>query len=388
MEGSDAVGKGGPRRVVDPLAPADRGIIWTWPCPSTNRPRPMTTVSAPAPDELRAIMLEMAADKGFSRARIAPVRTPGPGGLAYAAMVRSKRTATMDWMATGLSPRLRPAELLPNAQSALVLGIDYHWQRPPDPGGLTGKVSRYAWGRDYHNLVSKRLRRLTRDLRKQGIGSYWSVDARPLVERAWAAEAGLGYVGRNCMVIEPARGSWFFLGVVLVDGLATPDPPLTGGLVKHCGRCRRCHVDCPTAAFTGDGQLDAARCISTLTIEHRDVIPEGLARQMGRWVFGCDVCQDVCPHNHRPPTSLEQDFAPRAGHAWLDLEWLMSTEDDLIEASLAGSPLRRPKAWGLKRNAIAVLANLDTPHAWRTIERGLTHSHPVVQAQARQALSR
>jgi len=301
-------------------------------------------------------------------------------------MVHTGRTAEMDWMAKGMAPRIDPAELLPGAASVLVLGLDYRWERPSDPGGLTGKVSCYAWGRDYHNLVSKRLRKLCATLRRQGVGSFWSVDARPLVERAWAAESGLGYVGRNCMVIVPGQGSYLFLGAVLIDAPADPDPPLRGGLLQHCGRCTRCHEVCPTGAFTGDGQLDAALCISTLTIEHRSTIPPQLARQCGRWVFGCDLCQDVCPHNHRPPTSLERDFQPRPGHAWLDLEWVLSTEDDALEAALVGSPLRRPKAWGLKRNSLVVLANLADPTGVPLAEAALSHPHPVVQAQARQTL--
>ncbi len=337
-------------------------------------------------DGLRADLLGLVRTLGFSRARIAEVGPVGAGSPGFDAMVRAGRTADMDWMATGAAPRRQPAQLLSGVQSALVLGMDYHWARPADPGGLTGRVSRYAWGRDYHNLISKRLRKVSRFLRQAGVESYWSVDARPLVERGWAAAAGLGYVGRNCMIIEPGQGSWFFLGVVLIAASLTPDSPLPGGLLRHCGRCTRCHDLCPTSAFTGDGQLDAAACISTLTIEHRGVIPHGLAQRMGRWVFGCDVCQEVCPHNHRPPTALEADFAPRPGHAWLDLQWLMRSSDDHIEASLEGSPLRRPKAWGLKRNALVVLGNLGTPEARAEVLRGLDHSHEVVRTQAKQVL--
>ncbi len=369
--------------------PGSRPTTYGW--VATRQCRSATLVPLnrhPSPDSLRETLLEMATRMGFTRARITPVSAPGPGSVAFDAMVRSRRTATMDWMATGAAARRHPEQLLAGARSALVLGMDYAWQRPPDPGGLTGMVSRYAWGRDYHNLISKRLRKLTRALRTREIESYWSVDARPLVERAWAQQAGLGYVGRNCMVIEPGRGSWFFLGVVLVAADVQPDPPLAHGIRRHCGRCTRCHEQCPTSAFTGDGQLDAAACISMLTIEHRATIPEAFARRMGRWVFGCDVCQEVCPHNHRPPTPLEEDFAPRPGHAWLDLARIMQTDDKALTTSLQGSPLRRPKAWGLKRNAIAVLANIGSPEARRELLRGLDHPHPVVQAQARQALHR
>ena len=343
-------------------------------------------MAVPSPSQLRPLLLSEAKRLGFSRARIAAVQPSAPGAVAFSAMVHSERVADMTWMAAGMVPRLQPTKLLAGAASVLVLGVDYSWPRPPDPGGLTGKVSCYAWGRDYHNLVSKRLRKLCASLRREGVGSFWSVDARPLVERAWAQRAGLGYVGRNCMVIVPGQGSFLFLGAVLIDASADPDPPLRGGMVRYCGRCTRCHDVCPTGAFTGDGQLDAALCISNLTIEHRSTIPPDLARQCGRWVFGCDLCQDVCPHNNRPPTSLERDFQPREGHAWLDLEWVLTTEDDKLEAALVGSPLRRPKAWGLKRNSLVVLANLGAREGLPLARRALSHPHPVVQAQAAQTL--
>ncbi len=334
-------------------------------------------------DEIAALVHEL----GFSRVRFARyVPNQPPGGAAYLSMVHGHRTAEMSWMARGIGPRLRPEDLLPGVRSALVVGIDYFWPRPPKPQGLVGRVSRYAWGRDYHNLVSKRLRKLGVRLRAAGVHNYWSVDARPLIERAWAEHSGLGYVGRNCMLIVPGESSFLFLGVVLLAVDVSPDPPLNGGLRQYCGRCTRCHDVCPTSAFVGDGQLDAARCISTLTIEHSDVIPAALAEQMGDWVFGCDDCQEVCPHNHRPPTSLERDFQPV--HPFLDLSWLVNTDEADIEAALTGTPLRRPKAWGLKRNAAVVLGNSGCSDALPLLHRLAEDPHPVVAAQAIQARAR
>lgn len=337
------------------------------------------------PHALRQSLVDRCQELGFTHVRVASA-DPAPGAVAFEAMVAGRRTGNLDWMAKGVGPRQRPAELLPGVRSAMVVGIDYHWPRPADPGGLTGRVSRYAWGRDYHNLVSKRLRKLCKQARQLGVEAYWSVDARPLVERGWAERAGLGYVGRNCLTIVPGHGSWLFLGVVMLTAELPPDLPLPGGLRRHCGRCTACHDRCPTAAFTGDGQLDAAQCISTWTIEHRGTFTPSQARGLGRWVFGCDDCQEVCPHNHRPPTALERDFAPRPGHAWLDLEWVLTIEDAALEAALVGSPLRRPGAVGLKRNAAAVLGNLGDPAARPLLLHAAAHPHPVVSQQARQAL--
>ncbi len=335
-----------------------------------------------------AIIRQRASALGFSRLRVAAT-SPAPGVPAYDAFLASGHHGQMQWMQRGRDARAEPERLLPGVRSAVVLGVDHAWPRPPDPGGLTGKVASYAWGRDYHNLVGKRLRKLTRHLREAlpGVGIYWGVDSRPLIERAWAERAGLGYLGRNCCLIVPGQGSFLFLAVLLLDIELPADPPLPGA-DRHCGGCRRCLDVCPTDAFVDSHQLDARRCISYLTIEHRGAIPEALRPGLGRWVFGCDLCQEVCPHNHHPPTSSHADLAPRPGHAWLDLAWVLRTDDGELDRALSGSPLRRPGPAGLKRNAAIVLGNLGDPAAEPALLHARAHANPVVVDAATWALDR
>lgn len=312
-----------------------------------------------------------------------------PGIERYDHFLAQGHHGSMGWMVRSRPPRAEPDQLLGGVRSAVVLGVDHAWPRPADPGGLTGKVASYAWGRDYHNLIGKRLRRLARQLREAlpTLGLYWGVDSRPLIERAWAERAGLGFIGKNCCVIVPGRGSYFFVAVILVDVDLPHDPPF-GTSDRHCGSCRRCLDRCPTDAFIGAHQLDARRCISYLTIEHRGPIPPDLRSGMGRWVFGCDLCQEVCPHNHAHPTSPHADLAPRPGHAWLDLPWVLKTPDDVLQEHFLGSPLRRPGAVGLKRNAAIVLGNIGDPAARPSLEQAARHGDPTVQEAAAWALER
>ncbi len=328
------------------------------------------------------------AELGFLRTRFCAVEEGLDIGH-YDAFLAQGRQAGMGWMVRGRDPRQDPGLLLPGARAAVVLGVDYAWPRPPDPGGLTGMVARYAWGRDYHNLVGKRLRRLARILREDQpeLGLYWGVDSRPILERAWAERAGLGYIGKNCCIILPGQGSFLFLAVFFVDVELPADPPLADA-ARHCGSCRRCLDLCPTEAFIDAHQLDARRCISYLTIEHRGPIPEELRPGMGRWVFGCDLCQEVCPHNHNPPLSPELDLSPRPGQAWLELDRLLLEEDEVVERCFEGSPLRRPGAIGLKRNAAIVLGNIGDPAAERCLQHARSHADPVVSEAASWALER
>ncbi len=338
----------------------------------------------PAPNNLAARIRAEAAALGFSRVRFAAV-DGAPGIGHYDDFLAAGRQGEMTWMVGGRPARAAPLSLLPSARAAVVLGVDYAWPRPPDPGGLTGMVSCYAWGRDYHNLMSKRLRRLASGLRADGIGVYWGVDSRPLIERAWAERSGMGFVGKSCMLIIPGTSSYLFLAVLLLSEPLPPDPPL---LRDHCGRCRRCLDVCPTDAFVADRQLDARRCIAYLTIEHRGAIPLPLRPLLGRWVFGCDLCQSVCPHNHRLHDGAHDDFRPRDDHAWLDLEWLLTAADDTIDTALTGTPLRRPKPAGLKRNAAVVAGNLGDPAARPALLVALEHPDEQVRLHARWALDR
>lgn len=318
---------------------------------------------------------------GFHVVRLARV-TPTPHADALDAWLARGAHADMHWLPRGREVRRDPRVRSPWARTAVVVAVRHHHRRPPDPGGRTGMVARYAWGRDYHNLMGKRLRRLQRRLREAGMRCWGGVDTAPILERSWASAAGLGFTGRNGLQIIPGTSSWMLLGVVFVDAVADPDPPEHRG---GCGTCRRCLVDCPTDAFPAPYVLDARRCVSYWTIEAAGLPPPPLRAGFGRWVFGCDVCQEVCPHNHAPPDSGEDDLLPR--HAWLDLDELVMTPDERLMERFVGTPLRRPGAAGMKRNALLALANLGDDAAVDIIcAHAATHPAPVVRAAAVWAL--
>lgn len=331
---------------------------------------------------IRQTLESESAKLGFARVRIA-VAGPPPCFERYDAFLEAGYEGEMAWLRTGRDARSDVRNVLPGAQSVAVLAMDFGHPSPPDPGGLTGRVASYAWGRDYHNLVGKRLRKLRRALEAAvpGLRTWSSVDAGPAWERGWAAAAGLGFVGRNGLVLLPSEGSLFFVAILLLSEAIPPDAPVS----EHCGRCRRCVDACPTAAILEGGGLDARRCLSYLTIEHRGPIPEALRPKLGRWVFGCDDCQDVCPHVHlRRPT--DPDFAPR--NAWLDLPALLDTPDEALLARFEGSPIRRACPEKLKRNAAVVLGNLGDPAARPALERAWRSATPLVSEHAGWALAR
>ncbi|MEZ4315918.1 MAG: tRNA epoxyqueuosine(34) reductase QueG [Myxococcota bacterium] len=333
--------------------------------------------------DARARITALAADLGFQTVRFARVgRAPHAEQLSD--WLAAGMHADMGWLERTAEVRMDPRVRMPEARSVVVLGLGHAWRVPPDPGGRTGRVARYAWGRDYHNLIGKRLKKLGSALRSEGIQCFGGVDTAPVLERSWAVASGLGVLGKNALVFVPGTSSWGFLAVLVTDADVTPDTPVGR---DHCGSCTRCLVACPTHAFAGPHRLDARRCISYWTIEAGTLAPAELLPGFGRWVFGCDVCQEVCPHNHHPPEPSEPDFLPR--HAWLDLDELLQTPDDALMERFLGTPLRRPGVAGLKRNAAVALGNLGDDGAIPVLEAyGLAHSAPVVNEAARWAIAR
>lgn len=331
-------------------------------------------------DSLRAFLVYHAQDLGFAEARFASV-DPALDMAHYDRFLALGWEGEMDWLRTGRDARAELRGLLPGARSVLVLAFDYGGLAP-DPGGLTGRVASYAWGRDYHNVVLKRLRQLQARLNRAfpGTGSYASLDTRPVFERAWAARAGLGFVGKNACQVRPGRGSTFFLATLALDHEVDPDPPLG----DHCGRCTRCIDACPTAAILPTGGLVATRCISYLTIEADAPVPLALRPLLGRWVFGCDDCQDSCPHDRR--VVVDPRLRPR--HAWLDLPEVLGMDDAQLVARFAGTPLRRAAGPRLRRNAALVLGNVGDPAARPALELATRDPSPVVAEAATWALGR
>ena len=269
----------------------------------------------------------------------------------------------MQWMASHGSKRTRPAELVPGTQRVISVRLDY---LPADTRMVkrlternTAYVSRYALGRDYHKMIRRRLQQLAEQVQAL-IGPFGYrafVDSAPVMERALASRAGLGWIGKNCMLINPRAGSYFFLGELYTDLPLPVDEPFTQ---QHCGSCSACLTRCPTDAFIGPNVLDARRCISYLTIELKGSIPEELRAPMGNRVFGCDDCQLVCPWNKFATPTPEPDFSPRHQLDQADLITLFRWEEDAFLKNTEGSPLRRIGHERWLRNLAVGLGNAHT----------------------------
>ncbi len=333
--------------------------------------------------DLHIAVLREAARLGFGRVRVARAGPP-PNFDRYDAFLAAGYHAEMAWMAESRDKRSDCRQMLPQAKSVVVLAMDYAQPAPPDPGGLTGRVASYAWGRDYHALIGLRVRHLRKALEAAfpGLATWGAVDSAPSWERGWAEAAGLGFNGKNGLAIVPGEGSYFFLATMLLSEELPPDAPVS----ERCGRCRRCLDVCPTGALLEAGGMDAAKCISYLTIEHDGPIPEAYRAKMGRWVFGCDDCQTVCPHQHPAKGPVPEDFAPR--RAWLPLPAILDATDQALRDTFEGSPLRRAAPDRIRRNAAIVLGNIGDPRARAVLLRARDGGNTILAEHADWALGR
>jgi epoxyqueuosine reductase len=301
-------------------------------------------------EELR----QRAAQLGFDPVGIAAV----PGGprlaLRSAALERwlaAGHQAGMGWME---DPRRRAVEsLLPGVRSLLAVALPHHVDAAPAAGAL--RVARYGWGRDYHRLIDGRLRRLGRWLEQRLPGCRWRacVDSAPLMDKAWAEEAGLGWIGKHGNLIQRRRGSWLLLGHLLTTAALPPDRPAE----PLCGRCSTCIDACPTQAIREPFVVDARRCLAYHTIENRDPhLPAAIENRLEGWVAGCDICQEVCPWNRQPlPLSEEPDLQPRPWLLDLRAEQALAWSDHDWDERLRASALRRIKPWMWRRNIAAAV---------------------------------
>jgi len=292
----------------------------------------------------------------------------------------------------GQLKRASLSRVAPWARSVIVCAINYNTAEPYSTqvqDSSRGWISRYAWSQeDYHDAVLRRLKQVEQamwgghscppDLQTR---SY--VDTGPIVERVYAKYAGIGWIGKNTCIINQQKGSWLFLGVILTSLELQPDLPAP----DRCGTCRRCIDACPTDAILAPYQLDSNRCISYLTIEKRGTIPEDLRTGMGRHVFGCDICQDVCPWNRKAPTSSAPEFAARPGLVNPALDWLAEISAEEFRERFRASPIRRTKRSGLRRNAVIAMGNSGNREFLPVLERLASDEDPLVAESASWAIS-
>lgn len=295
-------------------------------------------------------VLAIARESGFDLAGVARFGPPRRAA-EFRGWLAKGRHGEMEYLERDAERITDPALTFPDGKSLLVVGLGHS----RSPLGLTGggRVARYAAGRDYHNVMVKRLRRLASRLRREGLcGEFFqSADAGPVMERSHAAEAGVGFESKAANLLHPTFGPWFFLGELMLDAELDPTPPLAGS----CGTCTACLDACPTGAIVAPGEVDARLCISYLTIEHRSPIPAEHRVAVDDWVFGCDICSEVCPWSRRAP-----DLAARLGtHSTLSdiplVDWIRRLGADALD--LHGSPLQRAGRQGLARNVATVLGN-------------------------------
>jgi epoxyqueuosine reductase len=358
---------------------------------------------------VKAVVVSHALELGFDLVRVTSAQEFAQD---RAIALERLKAGLMDGLPWYSESRVRrgasPQELLPGARSVICLGLNYYQGEFPEPapGAPAGRVARYAWQRDYHQVMKKRMRALVEGVSSRlgtKVAARWYVDDGPMLDRAAAHRSGLGWFGKNTNILTPSLGSWVFLGQVITDLEIEADRPLQ----KTCGACVRCIDACPTGAIVAPYVIDNARCISYLTIENRGPIPVELRPQMQDWVFGCDICQDVCPVNRKARPSKSpiwesgqlpsepalksgdtEEFQRAGGMGLLDLVGLLEMNDEEFKRRFRGTPILRAKRAGLQRNACVALGNRGDPSAIPALCRALAEGESLVRGHAAWALGR
>jgi epoxyqueuosine reductase len=299
---------------------------------------------------LTATVKERARELGFDRVAVGAARPP-QHTAAFERWLEAGYAGHMSYLERGRAERLDPGRLLPGWRSVIAVALNY---APAGDDPAWRGVARYARGRDYHRVIRPRLHALKDALRSAGgedVRSRASVDTSAVLERSLAAGAGLGWIGKNANLIAPGLGSYFYIGIVLTTAVLAPDAELP----DRCGTCTACLDACPTSAFVAPYTLDARRCVSYLTIEHRGEIDPSLHAGIGGWLFGCDVCQEVCPWNRHAPPARDPALTP--GEPPGSIESLVDLNENEFRERFRGSALKRARRAGLVRNARIVTAN-------------------------------
>jgi epoxyqueuosine reductase len=349
----------------------------------------------PQISQITSLVKDAARTAGFDLAGVAPVDEFAelrhfPEWIAAGRAGEMKYLESRD--EAGALKRASLRTTAPWARSVIVCAINYNTQHPysVEPSEPNrGWISRYAWGQeDYHDAVLRRLREVETQLREFAVQpdlvTRCYVDTGPLVERVYAKYAGVGWIGKNTCILNQKMGSWLFLGVILTSLELTPDLPAP----DRCGTCTRCIDACPTDALVAPYQLDSNRCISYLTIEKRGAIPDDMREGIGRHVFGCDICQDVCPWNRRAPETGAAEFQPRSGLVNPALEWLAEIGAEEFREKFRGSAIRRTKRSGLRRNAIIAMGNSGNRRFVAQLQKLSSDEDLVIAESARWAVEK
>ncbi len=338
------------------------------------------------PSDLTAALKNEAARLGFGLVGACEAVSP-PSIEQFRQWLAAGHAGQMEYLATRAEAYAHPRHVLEGVRSLLVLGTAYRTADPLPLQPGQGRVSRYAWGTDYHDVIRRRLHRLAdvhRQLAPQAV-VRGVIDTAPLLERDFARLAGLGWIGKNTLLLNRRLGSWLFLAVLLTSEELAYDEPSSA---DYCGTCRACLEACPTGALVAPYQLDARRCISYLTIELRGPIAEPLRPGLGDWLFGCDVCQDVCPWNRRVPQASEPELEPLADMNPVELAALLDLDEAAFRARFRHTPLARARRGGILRNAAILLGNRPHPAAQASLIRGAQDPDPTIRAACVWALTR
>lgn len=332
-----------------------------------------------AEQSIRAEILQLAAELGFDACRIARSDLP-PHADAFSAWLRDGAAGEMEWMERGERKRRDPQTVLPGARSVIVFAMNY-WQGEP-VRTHSGKIARYAWGDDYHDTIERKLQSIDQVLRRHGGVQKCYVDTGPVLERDYAAEAGIGWHGKSTMLIDAKLGTWFFLAEILTTLELEADAPQR----DRCGSCTRCITACPTGAITEPYRLDARRCISYLTIELKGSIPLELRPLIGDRIYGCDDCLDACPWNRFARVSNEASFSARLAVSQMQLRDFLQLDEAAFRTLFRSSPIKRIKRRGFLRNVCVALGNVGTESDLPFLKRAADDSEPLIAEHATWAI--
>jgi len=337
-----------------------------------------------ASTEMKMRLIAFAREIGFDSCRVAPVEAP-KHTREFREWLRDSAHGEMQYMRRGEERRCDPHKILPGAKSIIVVALNYFQGEMPrrSQTAATGRIARYAWGDDYHDVIARKLNKLDKFLAGFGGDQKCYVDTGPILERDHAARTGTGWHGKSTMLIDPRLGTWFFLAEILTTLELPRDEPQR----DRCGTCVRCITACPTGAITAPHRLDARRCISYLTIELKGSIPLELRPLIGDRIFGCDDCLEACPWNRFAKLSRESAFAARRSTVGLSLRDYLSLDDNEFRELFRNSPIKRIRRRGFLRNVCVALGNVGTAQDLPALERVLADPELLIAEHAAWAIS-